>query len=108
MPYRRSLSLIACVLTASVLSAGARASSSMYMGAAEDEGRNSDPAVAQAKMELAKAAGFDTIRITAVWAPGQSAVPADKLQALQSVAAAGTFLGIRIVATVMPFGSSTT
>jgi hypothetical protein len=80
----------------------------MYMGAAEDEGRNADPAVAMAKMELAKAAGFDTIRITAIWAPGQSAVPRDQLMALQAIAAAGVFLDIRVVATVMPFGSRTT
>ena len=78
------------------------------MGAAEDEGRNADPAVAMAKMELAKAAGFDTIRITAVWEPGQSAVPAGQLQALQSIAAAGDFLGIRVVATVMNVGSRAT
>jgi len=64
--------------------------------------------VALAKMQLAKAAGFDTIRITAIWEPGQSAVPADQLQALQSIAAAGDFLGIRVVATVMNFGSRTT
>ena len=80
----------------------------MYMGAAEDEGRNADPQVAMSKMELAKAAGFDTIRITAVWSPGQSAVPPGQLQALSSIAAAGIFLDIRVVATVMPFGSSTT
>jgi hypothetical protein len=80
----------------------------MYMGAAEDEGRNADPAVAMAKMQLAKAAGFDTIRITAIWRPGESAVPADELAALQSIGAAGQFLGIRIVATIMNFGSSTT
>jgi hypothetical protein len=80
----------------------------MYMGAAEDEGRNADPAVAMAKMELAKAAGFDTIRITAIWSPGQSAVPKDQLAALQSIAAAGLFLDIRVVATVMNFGSRTT
>ena len=55
-----------------------------------------------------QAAGFDTIRVTAVWSPGQTAVPADQLQALQSIAAAGDFLGIRIVATVMNFGSKTT
>jgi hypothetical protein len=80
----------------------------MYMGAAEDEGRNADPQVAMSKMELAKAAGFDTIRITAIWSPGQSAVPQDQLQALQSIAAAGMFLDIRIVTTVMPFGSRAT
>jgi len=86
----------------------ALASANMYMGAAEDEGRNADPQVAMTKMQLAKAAGFDTIRITANWSPGQSAEPADQLHALQSIAAAGIFLDIRIVATVMPFGSRAT
>ncbi|HEY8776604.1 MAG TPA: hypothetical protein VIM33_09030 [Gaiellaceae bacterium] len=61
-----------------------------------------------AKMQLAKAAGFDTIRVTAIWEPGQAAVPAGQLQALQSIAAAGEFLGIRVVVTVMNFGSKTT
>jgi hypothetical protein len=88
--------------------AAALGSANMYMGAAEDEGRNADPQVAMAKMQLAKAAGFDTIRVTANWSPGQTAVPADQLQALQSIAAAGMFLDIRIVATVMPFGSRVT
>src|SRR5947199_6076631 len=80
----------------------------MYLGAAEDEGRNADPQVAMSKLELAKAAGFDTIRVTANWSPGLSTVPDDQLQELQSVAAAGMFLDIRIVATVMPFGSRAT
>src|SRR5262245_21617847 len=80
----------------------------MYMGAAEDEGRNADPQVAMTKMGLAKAAGFDTIRITAIWTPGQSAVPKGELDALTSIAAAGEFLNIRIVTTIMNFGSRTT
>ena len=80
----------------------------MFMGAAEDEGRNADPQVAMAKMQLAKAAGFDTIRVTANWTAGLNTVPADQLQALQSIAAAGLFLDIRIVATVMPIGSRAT
>jgi hypothetical protein len=80
----------------------------MYMGAAEDEGRNSDPAVAMAKLQLAKAAGFDTIRVTAIWKPGQIAVPPNELAALQSIGSTGDLLGIRIVATIMNFGSSTT
>src|SRR4029079_3693791 len=61
-----------------------------------------------AKMQLAKAAGFDTIRVTAIWEPGLSAVPGDQLAALQSIAAAGDFLGIRVVAAVMNFGRKTT
>ena len=91
-----------------MLPAAASSASTMFMGAAEDEARNADPAVAMAKMQLAKAAGFDTIRITAIWEPGQSTVPLGQLQALRAVAAAGDFLGIRIVTTIMPFGSRTT
>jgi len=98
---------LACALALAV-PAVAAASGRMYMGAAEDEGRNADPQVAMSKMELAKAAGFDTIRITAIWSPGQSAVPQDQLQALQSIAAAGVFLDMRIVTTIMNFGSGTT
>jgi len=80
----------------------------MYMGAAEDEGRNADPQVAMSKLQLAKAAGFDTIRVTANWSTGLSTVPPDQLQAIQSIAAAGVFLDIRIVATVAPVGSRAT
>jgi len=80
----------------------------MYMGAAEDEGRNADPTVATSKLQLAKAAGFDTIRVTAVWRRGDSVVPADQLAALQSIASAGPGQGIRILATIMNFGSSAT
>jgi hypothetical protein len=88
--------------------AGAAASLKMSIGAAEDEGRNSDPAVARAKMDLAKAAGFDAVRVTAVWAPGQSKVDADQLAALQAAASAAMFDGISLTVTVMPFGSKTT
>ena len=107
MPKRRLLIAFLCALALGLPGAAA-AGAKMYMGAAEDEGRNADPQVAMSKMELAKAVGFDTIRITAIWEPGQSAVPRDQLQALQSIAAAGMFLDIRVVATVMPFGSRTT
>jgi hypothetical protein len=108
VPQLRFVIALLCALAALAVPAGALASATMYMGAAEDEGRNADPQVAMTKMQLAKAAGFDTIRITAVWSPGDSAVPQDQLQALQSIAAAGVFLDIRIVATIMPFGSRTT
>ncbi len=80
----------------------------MTIGAAEDEGRNGDPAVAEAGVKLARAAGFEALRVTAIWAPGQRKVPADQLTALQSIANAGYDNGITIYATVMPFGSRTT
>jgi len=80
----------------------------MVIGAAEDEGRNADPAVARAKVEAANEAGFEALRVTAIWAPGQKVVPADQLAALQSISNAAAAPGMQIYTTVMPFGSRTT
>jgi hypothetical protein len=104
----RLLTGLCCLLAALAAAPAAPASLSMYMGAAEDEGRNADPLVAAEKLELAQSAGFQAIRVTAIWTPGLSSVPPDQLEALRAVAAAGVFYGIKIVATVMPFGSSVT
>ena len=46
----RTLIAFLCALTALAVPASAFGSEQMYMGAAEDEGRNADPAVAMAKM----------------------------------------------------------
>jgi hypothetical protein len=108
VPRLRLVIALLGALAALAAPAAALGSATMFMGAAEDEGRNADPQVAMAKMQLAKAAGFDTIRVTALWSAPMSAVPTDQLQALQSIAAAGVFLNIRIVATVMPVGSRAT
>jgi hypothetical protein len=106
MPLRRFVLVlgVACCL----FPAGASASMKMLIGAAEDEGRNSDPAVARAKMELAKAAGFNAVRVTAIWTPGQHAVDPGQLAALRAAAAAAAFDDIELTVTVMPFGSRTT
>jgi hypothetical protein len=42
----------------------------MFFGAAEDAAKTADPMVAKAKMDLAVLAGFDAIRLTAIWRPG--------------------------------------
>src|SRR6266511_2990093 len=107
MPLRL-LTAFACLVAALALTPVAQASLTMYMGAAEDEGRNADPLVAAAKLDLARDAGFEAIRITAIWTPGLSELPLDQLEALRSIAAAGDFNGIKIVVTVMPYGSSVT
>jgi hypothetical protein len=104
----RLLTFFGCMLAALVLTPLAAGALTMYMGAAEDEGRNGDPLVAAEKMELAGQAGFEAVRVTATWKSGLTALPLDQLEALRSVAAAGDFNGIKIVVTVMPFGSSTT
>src|SRR5919199_1247861 len=90
MSLRRALLIVAVL--ACLVPASAAASMKMLIGAAEDEGRNSDPAGARAEMDLAKAAGFDAIQ----------------LAALQAAASAAVFNGIQVTVTVMPFGSRTT
>src|SRR5438874_13581767 len=99
----RPLVLCLCLL-ACLAPAAARPSRRMTIGAAEDEGRDADPAVARAKVDLAQAAGFQALRVTAIWSPGETAVPADQLAALQSIGAAGAFDGITVYTTVMPYG----
>ena len=61
-----------------------------------------------AKMALAGQAGFDTIRITSIWRPGETAVAGDELATLQTVADAATANGIRLIVSVYPYGSATT
>jgi len=98
---------VACLL-ACVIPATAAASLTMLIGAAEDEGRNADPVLSQMKMDLAKAAGFDAIRITEVWTPGQTALTADDRAVLANTSQTATFDGITLFATIMPYGSKTT
>jgi hypothetical protein len=107
MPLRL-LTALACLVSALALTPVAAGSLTMYIGAAEDEGRNADPLVAATKLELARDAGFEAVRVTAIWTPGLNGLPPDQLEALRSIAAAGDFNGIKIVATIMPYGSSVT
>jgi hypothetical protein len=75
------------------------------VGAAEDAAKSGG---ADAKMALAGQAGFDTIRITSIWRPGETTVAGDELATLQTVADAATANGIRLVVSVYPYGSATT
>ena len=77
----------------------------LLVGAAEDAAKSGG---ADAKMALAGQAGFDTIRITSIWRPGETAVAGDELATLQTVADAATANGIRLVVSVYPYGSATT
>jgi hypothetical protein len=107
MPRRARLFPLFALL-ALALAGPAAASQGMLVGAAEDAGRTADPAIAQAQMDLAKLAGLDAIRVTAVWAPGESAPDADTLAALQTAATAAQADDIRLIVSVMSYGSATT
>jgi hypothetical protein len=88
---------LACAL---VLAPSAGAGGGLFVGAAEDAARTTDPVHAQAKMTLARLAGFDAIRMTSIWSPGQAGPSSHELQVLRTAGAAAQFNGIRIVLSV--------
>ncbi len=80
----------------------------LMVGAAEDAARDGGAIGADSKMSLARLAGFDTIRITSIWHPGQRTVSDGELLALRTAADAAALNGIRVVVSVYPVGASTT
>jgi hypothetical protein len=80
----------------------------MWVGGAEDAAKTADPVAAKAKLTLARLAGLDTIRITVLWARGQTSVPDAEEAALDSLEQAARLSGIRVVVSIYPYGSSQT
>jgi hypothetical protein len=80
----------------------------MQSGAAEDAAKHVDPMVSKLKMDLARLAGFDAIRLTAIWRPGQTEIDGEHLRALENAAAAANLSGVRIYLSVYHAGSRTT
>ena len=80
----------------------------MVVGATEDAVRSADPAVAQTQMNLLQAAGFRAVRITQLWAPGQSKISSQDAAILDNVMTAAKKDGIEVLTTLMNYGSKTT
>jgi hypothetical protein len=80
----------------------------MFLGATEDAVRSADPAVAQKQMDLLASAGFDAVRVTDVWAPGETKPTAADLKVLDNVFAAAKKDDMTVLVAVMNFGSRTT
>lgn len=80
----------------------------MFVGATEEVLRQADPALAKAQMDLAKLAGFDSVRVTEFWAPGQTRPTDENLAELRNVVASARLAGIRPYVSITNFGSRTT
>jgi hypothetical protein len=80
----------------------------MAIGVAEDSVRSPDPLAAKARLALIRAAGFDAVRVTSTWTPGEVAPSPLELRILGNVAAAAELTGVRIVLSVYHPGSRTT
>jgi hypothetical protein len=80
----------------------------MLIGATEDAVRAPTLVAAKAKLDLAKLAGFDGVRVTQVWSPGETEISADDLASLENVTSAAALDNMTILTSVLPFGSKTT
>jgi hypothetical protein len=86
----------------------AHASRSVLVGAAEDAAKAPTLAEAKTKMDLAKLAGLDAIRLTEQWQRGETAPQTADLQSLQNAVDAADLDGIVVYVSVYPSGSSQT
>jgi hypothetical protein len=80
----------------------------MLIGAAEDSVRRPTFAGAKAQMDLLVRAGFNAVRVTQTWAPGQARPNAADVRILRNVVRAARLDGVQVLLTVMNFGSGTT
>ena len=80
----------------------------MRIGAAEDVVKQNTLVEAKAKLTLARLGGLDTIRVTAIWAPGQVTLDADERERYRNLDAAAALAGVRVAVSVYHFGSRTT
>ena len=80
----------------------------MLVGAAEDDAKTQDAAFAKVEMDEARLAGLDSIRVTATWVKGQTALgPTDQITLGNAITAA-QFSGMRVIVSLYPYGSSVT
>jgi hypothetical protein len=80
----------------------------MVVGATADVTKHADPAVAQAEVLRAKAAGFTAIRLTQVWLPDQVEPPGQDLAHLRNAVFAATANRMQVFVVVSHPGSRTT
>jgi hypothetical protein len=101
---------VVCALVGFVFpSADARAGGpAMLIGAAEDSVRQPTVSEAKAEMDLLVRAGFNAVRVTQVWAPGETKPSGADLRILRNVVEAGRLDGVQVLLTVMNFGNRTT
>jgi hypothetical protein len=98
------LLLVALALPARALAGGP----TMLIAATEDAVKQPTLVGAKAEMDLLRLAGFDTVRVTQVWAPGKTKPDDGDVRVLTNVIEAARLDGITVMLTVTNFGNRTT
>ena len=105
---RRLAFLLALAVGTLAVAAPAHARNGIVVGAAESGALSRNLAVSKAKMDLARLAGLDTIRMSAVWPGGASTPSPEYLRPLENAVTAAQLSGIRVVIAIFPQGSRVT
>jgi hypothetical protein len=105
LKLRRGLLAVLAVTAAIAAAPSALAGPSLRIGAAEDAAKWGDPV---AKMNLARLAGLDTVRMTLQWSSGQTAPDPGELANTRAAADAARAAGIEPIVALYNRGSSTT
>jgi hypothetical protein len=99
---------ILVAIAALVLAPSAHAGQALTVGAAEDRVREPTLVGAKAHLSLLRLTGMRAVRITTIWAPGETAPTAAERTTLANVAQGATLSGVRVYTVVQNFGSRTT
>jgi hypothetical protein len=106
---RWGLAMAAAVLAfAGCGGGGGDRESEFLVGVVEDATKLPDPAGARERVEAVRAAGFNAIRVSSIWAPGETEPQPEELTALRNVADASRDADVRLFVSVYQAGSATT
>jgi Bacterial Ig domain len=97
--------LLLVALAALVLVPAAFAGPGLRVGAVEDAAVWQNP---DAEMDLAKLAGFDSIRVTAQWSNGMTILPAGQVSRLQRAAIAASMRGLNPIVSIYNVNGAST
>lgn len=105
---RRGLLIALTVLALAGCAGDSGGEREFQVGVVEDSTRLPEPAAARERVQAVRDAGFDAIRVTSIWAPGESEPAPAELDVLRNVARASEELDVRLFIAVYQAGSATT
>jgi hypothetical protein len=107
--YRGAVRLVVALVAALLLAPAAHAGGpTMLVGVTADLAKQANPMLAGAEVERARLAGFDTIRLTQFWLPGETAPTEAELTPLRNAAFAAQQNRLRVTISLFHPGSRTT
>jgi hypothetical protein len=105
---RKGLVIAAAALVLAGCGGGGSERDDFLVGVVEDSVRLPEAPAARERLDGVSEAGFDALRITSIWSPGETEPRTAELQILRNVAQASKATGVRLFVAVYHAGSATT